>query len=536
MTAEAPPEPLLAPAALTRGVDTGFGASGPMGVLPFSGRQVLLLAAITVLAAALRLWHLGDWSIWIDEAHTWRDVTMPIEDFFKAAPSWYPTSFLMLRFLMEHGWLQQFTEGWLRLPFAFCGILTVPLLALFGNLIVGRRAALLAALFLAINPWHIYWSQNARAYVLVGMFAVAAAGSWWLGILRGSRLWLVTGFALVLAGGSCHPTGLALLPVFLAYPLLAARRLAGRRIWIKAFAIGIGVTLLPSALELLPAFQIFQNAKPESQPSLVHLLQTTAFYFRLPLLCAAAIGVSMLFQQRLQGRVLYLACWALLPLLLLGIVGSTMVKVTARYGLAALPAVLLLAGAASVRVSELLVAGLGRSSTWSRVLAALVLPAILCLDMGAYDYMYYRVQYGDRGRWQEASRIVTRAGAGVDVMTTHEPVLQYYLRPNNYRSRLPPAFDQVRVFSIEPDRILDSAPPGTGIGDGSSYLRSLIVTSRGTGHEFFVIAALPELAEKDRDGSLRTALREQCELVEVLPCWVGPKDESVYIWRPRPGR
>lgn len=514
----------------------GSGVCGQdqVSVLPFRGRQALLLAAITALAAVLRLLHLGDWSIWVDEAHTWRDVTVPFDEFQRGGTSWYPTSFLLLRWLMAIGWLEPFTEGWLRLPFAFCGIVTVPLLAVCGNLIVGRRAALLAALFLAINPWHVYWSQNARAYVLVCMFAVLAAGTFWLGVQRRSRAVLATGVLLALAAGSCHATGLLLLPVFAVYPLLAAGNLAGRRIALIAVVAGIGVTLLPSLVELLPFLDVHRKSHPDA--SFVHLAQTTAFYFRLPLLLTALLGLWLLLHQRLAGRVLFLACWALVPLLLLGIVGSTMVKVTARYALAALPAVLLLAGAASVRIGEALIAGLVTGRRSFRLLPAALVPLILVVDMAAYDYLYYAVQHGDRGRWQEAGRVVQR-GSGerpFAVCTTHEPVLMYYLRPNNYRSETNRRSEVgPLVFSIEQENLY-RVDPATGVrGDGGSYLRSAIGNAGADGRELWVVAALPELIEKDDDGSLRRALREQCELVEVLPCWVGPKDETIYVWRAR---
>ena len=123
-----------------------------------------ILFAITALASGLRLWGLDDWSIWVDEGHTWRDVSVPLDQFFEQARRWYPTSYLMLRGLLELGVLPHASEGLLRLPFALCGIATIPLLALYGRHLVGTGAALLAALYLALDPWHLYWSQNARAY------------------------------------------------------------------------------------------------------------------------------------------------------------------------------------------------------------------------------------------------------------------------------------------------------------------------------------------------------------------------------------
>src|SRR5688572_22700601 len=45
----------------------------------FGRRHVFCLVSITAIAAVLRLLHLGEWSIWVDEAHTWRDSTMDLK-------------------------------------------------------------------------------------------------------------------------------------------------------------------------------------------------------------------------------------------------------------------------------------------------------------------------------------------------------------------------------------------------------------------------------------------------------------------------
>lgn len=89
----------------------------------------------------------------------------------------YPVVFFGLRWLMELGGLPSSGEGWLRLPFAFFGILCVPMLALVGDLLVGRRTALLAAALLAVHPWHLEISQSARGVGVALFFACSAPAS-----------------------------------------------------------------------------------------------------------------------------------------------------------------------------------------------------------------------------------------------------------------------------------------------------------------------------------------------------------------------
>lgn len=505
-------------------------ASRGDGPQHFTGRHLVWLALITLLAAALRFYRLGDWGFWVDEAHTWRDVTMPLwgpagDGFFDGARKWYPLSYLGLRWLLEAGLLSGMTEGWLRLPFAFCGIVSVPLLALFGQHLVGRRAALLGALFLAVNPWHIYWSQNARAYVAVFFFATLAAGTLWLACARRSwRLWL-TAIAAALIGGACHPTGLLLLPVFVAYPVLSrSARVMDRRLLWKVLAVCAAVVVLAQLVRFLPPLQAFAKAKPDA--SLAHLLQTTAFYFRVPLLLAGLLGVWLLFQTRLQGRALFLACWTLVPLGILALLGASVVKVTARYAFCALPAVMLLAGAGSVRMGEALVQGLRGRGVLGLWLPAALVPAMVCFDMVSYDYLYFGVQRGDRGAWREAAEFVTTsAGGRMTVYTVNEPSVLYYLRPQHFAAG--PQRDPYPDRRVVPILPWDVFGPG-----GERYLEHAAATARSEGRDLYVVVTLPELREMDQDGSLERTLRQRFELAHVLPVWVGPKDETIYLYRP----
>jgi uncharacterized membrane protein len=77
----------------------------------------------------------------------------------------------------------------LRLLSVFVGISTIALVAVVGNWLAGRFAGLVAAFLLAINPFHIYYSQEVRMYGLVTLFAVLAVGfsARWLGVAAGAR-------------------------------------------------------------------------------------------------------------------------------------------------------------------------------------------------------------------------------------------------------------------------------------------------------------------------------------------------------------
>lgn len=502
-------------------------SSVPVPVLssPFTARHWGLLAAITVLGTALRLLRLDAWSFWVDEAHTWRDATIPIDAFWRSNTSWYPSSYLLQRWLLGFGDPTQVTEWELRLPFAIVGSLSIPLLAMFGRPLVGRSATLVAALLLAINPWHVYWSQNARSYVFVFLFALVAGGVFWVGLQRRSWWILLLAAAAGAIGLSFHTTaGLVFAPM-VVYPVVAGRQI-DRRAVVAAVAVFLLGLAAVEFLSTVPPFKHHFDSK--AGPGLVHLLQTTAFYFRPSLLLVAAVGCFLMLQQRAQGRSLYLMLWVVLPLLALGILGTHLVKVTARYAIGTLPAILWLCGFACVRIGKALHDS-ARGGRWSHMVSSLVLPAIVCLDMAAYDFLYFTIQKGDRGQWRDAAAAVRAMATeqGLVVLTVNEPTMQFYLRRWHYALEREDA-DEARI-----DIVSIETGPMHAVGGASEWFRLQRERASATDRPFFAVVSLPELREKDPDRRLERAILQQMELVQVLQVLVGPKDETIYVYKLR---
>ncbi|MBI4300619.1 MAG: glycosyltransferase family 39 protein [Chloroflexi bacterium] len=75
-----------------------------------------------------------------------------------------PGYFLLLHFFTSAAGLSAFS---VRMPSVLVGIATVPLIYQVARLLFGHRAGLLAALLLALSPFHIGRSQEARMYPLV---------------------------------------------------------------------------------------------------------------------------------------------------------------------------------------------------------------------------------------------------------------------------------------------------------------------------------------------------------------------------------
>ncbi len=134
------------------------------------------LAALVVLAAALRLSTLDLQSFWYDEAyvpvhtlHASLGATLrSVVHRENTPPLWY---------VLIWGWSRIFGTGEvaLRLPSALAGTATVAAAWGIGRELAGKRAANATAALVAFNPLFVWYSQEARAYGLFVLLAALAA-------------------------------------------------------------------------------------------------------------------------------------------------------------------------------------------------------------------------------------------------------------------------------------------------------------------------------------------------------------------------
>jgi mannosyltransferase len=133
------------------------------------------LLAMTLLAAVLRLYRLGDQPFWLDEIQTWRMIRPEAGLRFWEQMREGIQGPLYLAVLWPLARVGGNLEFLLRLPAAIAGVITVPILGLAIGRLWNRRSGQLAALLLALSPFHVWYSQEARGYAFVILFTVAAS-------------------------------------------------------------------------------------------------------------------------------------------------------------------------------------------------------------------------------------------------------------------------------------------------------------------------------------------------------------------------
>ena len=137
-------------------------------------RPLLWLAAITVVAAALRLYGI-DKSLWLDEIITVAHAGRPFHEYFTASRI---LSNHLLHTLLVRGAVRiAGHEEWaIRLPAVAFGVATVPAVYALARVVLRRREALLAALILATSYTHVFFSQNSRGYAALVFWTAVATG------------------------------------------------------------------------------------------------------------------------------------------------------------------------------------------------------------------------------------------------------------------------------------------------------------------------------------------------------------------------
>lgn len=138
-----------------------------------------LALAVLLLAFALRVYRLGDQNIWWDEGYSVYVARHSLDTLttLAAADTHPPLYYWLLHLWMGLGGQTEFA---LRFPSVVFGVLAVAGVCRLGRYLTRDQrptttelVAVLAALLLAINRFHVWWSQEIRMYGLATMWTTA---------------------------------------------------------------------------------------------------------------------------------------------------------------------------------------------------------------------------------------------------------------------------------------------------------------------------------------------------------------------------
>jgi hypothetical protein len=307
-------------------------------------RERLVLAACVVVAAALRFTRIGHQSFWLDESYTVDLVQRPFGDMLSGVASTEstPPLYYALAWLWEkvfgHG------EAGLRSLSALFGTLTVPVAwRAAREWFDSPRAGLIAAALVAVNPFFVWYSQEARSYSLLVL--MAALSLLFLG-RRAYAWWAITAALALLT----HYFAAFLLVPEALWLLWSARE---RAAWLAVGAVGaVGAALVPLAVH---------------QRDLGH----TSFIADLSL----RIRLTDLPKKLVTGELGT-------PTPLIGPLAGLIAVAAIVYALRARPGRVLVAMAAAAALLPLLLAAVGADYLLPRNLIAVYVPVVLVVAAG----------------------------------------------------------------------------------------------------------------------------------------------------------
>lgn len=423
-----------------------------------------VLAAIGLLALALRLFRLGDWSFWGDEFFTvsGREDGFNYQFFRRSLAS--DLIQLAVRLLGPTEWAA-------RLVPALIGALTVVLLYFLLKPFAPRAVSPLAALFLAVSPWHLYWSQNARFYTLLLLFGAVSAVFFYRGLEEDRPHFLI--LALVFLGLATRErlVALFLVPAFALYPLLILLlRLArppglqwSRLLLFFAPLVLMGIPFILPYTRNFSAWM--QNFGPATNSPL-RILAGTVVYMTIPVAVLAVFAaVRLVLSRRRAG--LFFGLVAVTPVLLM--MALSLVHYAAnRYVFVSLVGWVVLAAWA---VDDLFLQAVGGGKVLAAGVLAVVL-AVCLVDIG----FYFTEWKGNRQDWKGALVYIReRMQPDDQVVVADVGLAEYYL------GRQPLEYSQVdwvapgaeRVWVVEEESA--SAAYGAALGQVQAAGRLMAV-------------------------------------------------------------
>lgn len=129
------------------------------------------LILLVFLSFSLGAYQLGSQSLWYDEgvsAYLTR-LSLPELTLWTAEDIQPPLYYYLLYFWVRAAGRSEFS---LRFPSLFFSVLTVPTMWATAAKLLGKRAGLLATLFAALSPLHLWYSREARMYTMLTFFTL----------------------------------------------------------------------------------------------------------------------------------------------------------------------------------------------------------------------------------------------------------------------------------------------------------------------------------------------------------------------------
>lgn len=392
-------------------------------------RSWVLIWIITLLGLVLRAAYISCWSLSGDEWYTFEhslkifDGETPIKN-LSSGVKFYPLIYLITRL---ESVLFGLSELSIRIVPCLLGALAPPVFYCLTKKSADESSALYGALFIAISPWLVLYSQTARFYSGVFLFGTLSIFHLYQGIAENHRKKVLSGTLFLAIAMLFHPSAVTILLVNLVFIFTIKRvhpsapPIAFKR-YLPIWTLLIIITLAP--LLNLKAFMDTVVSGVSNNPNwaystlhlLLGLIQNAGYGF---FLTAVFGGVALFMNHRVLGFYLIL-CFggSLFCYLVMSIFG---ISTHQRYLMPIMPAFFLLAGYGCAYITQ----GLWKKNK------ALYAGAVLVVLFPCLPSLISYYKDGNRMDFKGAADYIARRLNSTDlIFCESHKILEHYLNSN----------------------------------------------------------------------------------------------------------
>lgn len=368
------------------------------------------LALIILLGLGLRVIDLGGASLWLDEGVS---AARAGSSLARLVAGSYPDPSPPLYYLILHFWIRVFgdSEFSIRFPSVIFGTLAIFLIYRFGAVFFNRKTGLIAAVFLALAAFPVYFSREARMYSL--LLFLSLISYYYLGMMirhgaRRAGVWYLLATAGVLYTHNLGISTVLAQNIFLLIAFIQkgeTSKLTARRWYTIQGALGL--LYLPGLALVIQQWSGIRGgywSPPLTAMDLGRTIQNFAGSAPAAVICSIAAAAAFLpsgigaGSSPARGKNdlfsrgnLLLASWLLTPIILPFLISMVSTPIyIARITIAAAPAFYLLAARGVMRF-----AGRGKRIALTGIIGLLLLSSLR---------QFYRP--GRNEPWREVTRLV----------------------------------------------------------------------------------------------------------------------------------
>lgn len=205
---------------------------------------IIIITLLTFCGLVMRFYNITYNSLWLDEAATLNFAKNSLVEIWNitASGEFNPPLFHWIEHIMLNFGSSEFV---LRFVPAIAGTFTIPLFFLIGKEMVDTYTGLVSAAILTFSPFHVFYSQDARAYTTVLIFTSLALYFYLRGLKSDEMLpWILFGIFSALAFWT-HFYVFILIAILYIFAAWNFARKSGEK-WknLKRWTVSIGIYIL----------------------------------------------------------------------------------------------------------------------------------------------------------------------------------------------------------------------------------------------------------------------------------------------------